>query len=92
MTRMTDLTAAKEALSAFCGGAAPVPVLAAVSGGLDSMCLLHLLTDWGREQGLDVTAAHFNHQLRGRSPTGTRSLSGTGAPPTGSRSSPGGGM
>lgn len=65
MTRMTDLTAAKEALSAFCGGAAPVPVLAAVSGGLDSMCLLHLLTDWGREQGLDVTAAHFNHQLRG---------------------------
>lgn len=37
------------------------PVLAAVSGGLDSMCLLYFL----REQGYDVSCAHFNHQLRG---------------------------
>lgn len=42
-------------------------MLAAVSGGLDSMCLLHLLTDWGREHDLAVTAAHFNHSLRGES-------------------------
>lgn len=63
MTRMNDLTAAKEALSAFCGSTAPVSVLAAVSGGLDSMCLLHFLTTWG--QGISVTAAHFNHRLRG---------------------------
>ena len=40
-------------------------MLAAVSGGLDSMCLLHLLSTWGRDHGLTVTAAHFNHQLRG---------------------------
>lgn len=40
-------------------------MLAAVSGGLDSMCLLHLLSTWGRETGLIVTAAHFNHRLRG---------------------------
>ena len=39
-------------------------LLCAVSGGLDSMCLLHLLATWGRERGLAVTAAHFNHQLR----------------------------
>ena len=37
------------------------PVLAAVSGGADSMCLLYFL----REQGYDVSCAHFNHRLRG---------------------------
>ena len=36
-------------------------VLAAVSGGADSMCLLYFL----REQGYDVSCAHFNHRLRG---------------------------
>lgn len=40
-------------------------VLAAVSGGVDSMCLLHLLATWGAEHGFSVTAAHFNHRLRG---------------------------
>ena len=37
------------------------PVLAAVSGGVDSMCLLHFL----RAQGYAVCCAHFNHRLRG---------------------------
>ena len=59
MTRTTDLQAAKRRLSGT-----PVRVLCAVSGGLDSMCLLHLLSTWGRENGLAVTAAHFNHRLR----------------------------
>lgn len=36
-------------------------VLCAVSGGADSMCLLHLL--WS--QGYDVTCAHFEHGIRG---------------------------
>lgn len=36
-------------------------VLVAVSGGMDSMCLLHVLT----AQGVSLAAAHFNHQLRG---------------------------
>ncbi len=40
-------------------------VLCAVSGGLDSMCLLDLLDWWCRERGGRVVAAHFNHQLRG---------------------------
>lgn len=61
----TDLREAKQLLQGMAGGVTPTPVLAAVSGGLDSMCLLHLLTTWGREQNLRVTAAHFNHRLRG---------------------------
>lgn len=64
MTR-TDLSAAKAFLTELQGGTEQISVLAAVSGGLDSMCLLHLLTTWGRERGVSVTAAHFNHQLRG---------------------------
>ena len=39
-------------------------VLCAVSGGLDSMCLLHLLSAWCRAHGGQVVAAHFNHRLR----------------------------
>ena len=64
MKTSTDLTAAKRFLEELRGGE-PAAVLCAVSGGLDSMCLLHLLSTWGWEQGLTVTAAHFNHQLRG---------------------------
>lgn len=37
-------------------------VLCAVSGGADSMCLLHWLCGL---DGVTVIAAHFNHQLRG---------------------------
>lgn len=36
-------------------------ILCAVSGGADSMCLLHLLHSEGRE----VVAAHFEHGIRG---------------------------
>ena len=41
------------------------PALCAVSGGLDSMCLLDLLDRWCRERDGRVVAAHFNHRLRG---------------------------
>ena len=37
-------------------------VLCAVSGGADSMCLLHMLS---QREDIFLTAAHFNHQLRG---------------------------
>lgn len=37
-------------------------ILCAVSGGLDSMCLLHWMAE---REGFFITAAHFNHQLRG---------------------------
>jgi len=39
-------------------------VLCAVSGGRDSMALLHLLTALAAEVGFQVAAGHFNHQLR----------------------------
>lgn len=36
-------------------------ILAAVSGGKDSMCMLDILT----KQGYDIIVAHFNHNMRG---------------------------
>ena len=39
-------------------------VLTAVSGGRDSMCLLHALLTLGEELDITVAAAHFNHRLR----------------------------
>lgn len=53
---------------AFCGKHDMLPqggtVLCAVSGGRDSMALLHLLGVLGAEEGVQVAAAHFNHRLR----------------------------
>ena len=40
-------------------------VLCAVSGGSDSMCLLHLLWSKRQDWGLAVCAAHYEHGLRG---------------------------
>ncbi len=42
------------------------PVVAAVSGGADSMALLHFLIAWSGGGGA-VIAAHVNHRLRGES-------------------------
>jgi tRNA(Ile)-lysidine synthase len=42
-------------------------VLVAVSGGLDSMVLLHLLAGLAPDHGWRLAVAHFNHRLRGRS-------------------------
>jgi tRNA(Ile)-lysidine synthase len=42
-------------------------ILAAVSGGLDSMTLLHALHALAKQWGWCIVVAHFNHQLRGRS-------------------------
>lgn len=38
-------------------------VLCAVSGGADSVCLLHMLF---QREDISVVAAHYNHQLRGQ--------------------------
>lgn len=39
-------------------------VLCAVSGGRDSMVLLHFLWELGKRRGFSVAAAHYNHHLR----------------------------
>ena len=40
-------------------------VVVGVSGGADSVCLLHVLTKWRRRLGIKLHIAHLNHQLRG---------------------------
>lgn len=40
-------------------------ILCAVSGGADSMCLLHVLFSNREACGISVYAAHYNHSLRG---------------------------
>ena len=40
-------------------------ILCAVSGGKDSMCLLHRLKCLSAQMDFTVAAAHFNHRLRG---------------------------
>lgn len=40
--------------------------IVAVSGGVDSMALLHILDRLKERSGWQITVAHFNHGLRGR--------------------------
>ena len=58
-------TARTELLERGCLPLRERRVVCAVSGGLDSMCLLYMLDAWSREREGQVIAAHFNHQLRG---------------------------
>jgi tRNA(Ile)-lysidine synthase len=45
-------------------------ILVAVSGGVDSMVLLSVLTELAGASGWKLFVAHFNHQLRGRASDG----------------------
>jgi tRNA(Ile)-lysidine synthase len=46
-------------------GAPNAPVIVGVSGGADSLCLLHALNALALEFDLRLHVAHLNHQLRG---------------------------
>lgn len=48
------------------GLAPPAPLLVGVSGGPDSVCLLHLLWRLAPRLGLSLRVAHLNHGLRGQ--------------------------
>ena len=41
-------------------------IVVAVSGGSDSVCLLHSLVQLKDDLSLDITAAHLDHMIRGR--------------------------
>ena len=54
-------------------------LVCAVSGGADSVALLFALYLLKEKLEITLEAAHFNHHLRGKNPTGMRLLSGTSA-------------
>ena len=56
---LEDLIGTQQLLPAGCR------VLCAVSGGADSICLLHALYHLRAKLGFQLTAAHYDHQLRG---------------------------
>jgi len=43
----------------------PGPLVAGVSGGPDSVCLLHILHNLSKTLGINLHVAHLNHTLRG---------------------------
>lgn len=55
----------EKTLREKCGVREGMRVLAAVSGGVDSVALLLLLCQVRERMGIEVAAAHFDHQLRG---------------------------
>ncbi len=40
------------------------PILVALSGGADSSCLLHILSEYSKNTGCKLYAAHVNHNIR----------------------------
>ncbi len=72
MTRLNPRDATFERLAAIAldpalAGGAGAPIVVAVSGGPDSMALLHFMLEWARASHTvrPVVAAHVNHRLRG---------------------------
>lgn len=50
-------------ISGTCEG---TPILLAISGGADSVCLFHLLNDYCKISGSPLSLAHVNHMIRGK--------------------------
>ena len=59
------LNKVKEAIEAFGLLSGVKTVAVAVSGGADSVALLSVMLALRDEYGIEVSAAHFNHKLRG---------------------------
>ena len=53
----------------------------AVSGGADSLCLLHVLSELAPQWELALTVLHLNHGLRGQESRGDAEFVGEQAPP-----------
>jgi len=51
-------------------------ILAAVSGGADSLVLLHVLNSLAKKNRWQISVAHFNHRLRGRASDADENLAG----------------
>ena len=49
-------------------------IVAGISGGADSVCLLFVLLRLRETQGIQVTAVHVNHLLRGKAADGDESF------------------
>ncbi len=60
------LTAVERSLASANLLASPTTLVVGVSGGPDSVCLLHLLTRIALKRPLTLFAAHLDHGLRGR--------------------------
>ena len=41
-------------------------IVVGVSGGADSICLLHILKELSKDYPFEITAVHVNHGLRGK--------------------------
>jgi tRNA(Ile)-lysidine synthase len=54
-------------------------ILAAVSGGADSLVLLHVLNSLAKKNRWQISVAHFNHRLRGRASNADENLVGRAA-------------
>ena len=65
MKRFTVLERVRKTITRYSMLPRGARVAVAVSGGADSMCLLRVLLDLAAECGVDLSVAHFNHQLRG---------------------------
>ena len=60
------IEAVRDQMAVSLSGGRRKRVIAAVSGGADSMCLLEILTLLAPQMGFDLLVAHVNHGIRGK--------------------------
>ena len=60
------IEAVRDQMAVSLSGGRRKRVIAAVSGGADSMCLLEILTLLAPQMGFGLLVAHVNHGIRGK--------------------------